>query len=181
VVDLTRAGERSPWSTCPAAGDRLAELVGMELSPSCLAVGAVAVPRHQCTHQFDLAGSMGGDSVFTGGVPKMHLNLSAQYDQGPWSGTIQTRYIGTARINNNWTSGVQIDNNAVPAVAYMDLRGSYKWNDNVQLYAAVDNVWDTPPPTTVGTNPSTNGGSSVNVSVYDTLGRMYHAGVRFNF
>ena len=56
VVDLTRAGERSPWSTCPAAGDRLAELVGLELSPSCLAVGAVADPRHQCTHQFDLAG-----------------------------------------------------------------------------------------------------------------------------
>ena len=131
--------------------------------------------------QFDFAGSMGGDSVFTGGVPKMHMNLSAQYDQGAWSATVQTRYIGTARINNNWTSGVQIDNNAVPAVAYMDLRGSYKFNDNVQFYAAADNVWDTPPPTTVGTSPSTNGGSSINVSVYDTLGRMYHAGVRFNF
>jgi outer membrane receptor protein involved in Fe transport len=131
--------------------------------------------------QFDLAGSMGGDSVFTGGVPKMHFNLGATYDQGPWSGTVQARYIGTARVNNNWTSGVQIDNNAVPAVAYMDLRGSYKWNDNIQFYGAVDDVWDTPPPTTVGTNPSTNGGSSTNVSVYDTLGRMYHAGVRFNF
>ncbi len=129
---------------------------------------------------FDLAGSMGGDSVFTG-VPKMHFNLSAEYDEGPWSGTIQTRYIGTAKVNNNWATGVQIDNNAIPAVAYMDLRGTYKWNDNVQFYGSVDDVWDTPPPITVGTNPSTNGGSSTNVSVYDTLGRMYHAGVRFNF
>jgi iron complex outermembrane receptor protein len=129
---------------------------------------------------FDQAGSLGGDSVFTG-VPKTKFTLGATYDEGPWSGTVQTRYIGTARINNAWTSGVQIDNNSVPAVAYMDLRGTYKWNDNVQFYAAADNVWDTPPPTTVGTNASTNGASTVQSATYDTLGRMYHAGVRFNF
>jgi iron complex outermembrane receptor protein len=128
---------------------------------------------------FDQAGSLGGDSVFTGGVPKMKFTLGATYDEGPWSGTVQTRYIGTARINNAWTSGVQIDNNAIPAVAYMDLRGSYKWNDNVQFYAGADNVWDTPPPVTTGTAPGTN--VAVAVSTYDTLGRMYHAGVRFNF
>jgi iron complex outermembrane receptor protein len=128
--------------------------------------------------QFDLAGSLGSDSVFLG-VPKMKFTLGATYDEGPWSGTVQARYIGTARVNKAWTTGVQIDNNAVPAVAYMDLRGSYKWNDNVQFYAAADNVWDTPPPNTIGTNHSQN--VSVNVSTYDTLGRMYHAGVRFNF
>jgi iron complex outermembrane receptor protein len=127
---------------------------------------------------FDMAGSLGSDSVFSG-VPKMKFTLGATYDEGPWSGTVQARYIGTARLNNAWASGVQIDNNAVPAVAYMDLRGSYKWNDNVQFYAAADNVWDTPPPNTIGTNHSQN--VSVNVSTYDTLGRMYHAGVRFNF
>ena len=32
----------------------------------------------------------------------------------------------------------------------MDLRGSYKWNDMVQFYGGVDNVWDTPPPNVVG-------------------------------
>jgi iron complex outermembrane receptor protein len=111
----------------------------------------------------------------------MKFNLGATYDEGPWSGTVATRYIGTGRLSNAWTSGVQIDNNAVPAVAYMDLRGTYKWNDNVQFYGAVDNVWDTPPPLTVGTNASTNGGSTTNISTYDTLGRMYHAGVRFSF
>jgi outer membrane receptor protein involved in Fe transport len=130
--------------------------------------------------QFDLAGSLGSDSVFVG-VPKVHFNLAATYDEGPWSATVGARYIGTARLNNNWTTGVQVDNNAVPAVAYMDLKGSYKWNDNVQFYGSVDDVWDTPPPNTVGTNASTNGGSTVQISTYDTLGRMYHAGVRFSF
>jgi iron complex outermembrane receptor protein len=130
--------------------------------------------------QFDFAGSLSNDSLFVG-VPKMKFNLGATYDEGPWSGTIATRYVGTGRLNNAYTSGVEIDNNAVPAVAYMDLRGSYKWNDNVQFYGAVDDVWDTPPPNLAYGNGSTNGGSTVNISVYDTLGRMYHAGVRFSF
>jgi iron complex outermembrane receptor protein len=130
--------------------------------------------------QFDFAGSIGGDSLFIG-VPKMKFSLGATYDEGPFSVTVATRYIGTARLNNNWKTGVQVDNNAVPAVAYMDIRGSYKWNDNVQFYAAADNVWDTPPPNVVGTNASTNGGSTVQIATYDTLGRMYHAGVRFSF
>ena len=47
---------RWPWTTCPDAGGQLEALVGMELSPRCLAVGDVTNPRLQCTHQFDLAG-----------------------------------------------------------------------------------------------------------------------------
>jgi hypothetical protein len=47
---------RWPWTTCPDAGDQLHLLVGMSLSPRCLAVGDQANPRLQCTHQFDLAG-----------------------------------------------------------------------------------------------------------------------------
>ena len=31
-------------------------------------------------------------------------------------------------------------------VAYLDLRGTYKWNDNLQLYVSIDNVFDMPPP-----------------------------------
>jgi hypothetical protein len=47
---------RWPWTTCPDAGAQLQHLVGMALSPRCLAVGDVTNPRLQCTHQFDLAG-----------------------------------------------------------------------------------------------------------------------------
>jgi hypothetical protein len=47
---------RWPWTTCPSAGHELQLLVGMPLSPRCLAVGDHANPRLQCTHQFDLTG-----------------------------------------------------------------------------------------------------------------------------
>lgn len=56
VTGVGSAATRWPWTTCPDAGRRLEELVGMALSPRCLAVGDVTNPRWQCTHQFDLAG-----------------------------------------------------------------------------------------------------------------------------
>ena len=77
---------------------------------------------------------------------------------------------------------MQVDNNDVPFVAYMDLRGSYKWNGYMQFYAAVDNFWNTPPPVVV-TSSTVSGGEGVatNSAVYDVIGRDYRVGVRFNF
>ncbi|MES2291838.1 MAG: TonB-dependent receptor [Pseudomonadota bacterium] len=128
---------------------------------------------------YDFAGSMSNGSLFTG-VPKLHFNLSATYAEGPWSGTVQTRYLSSAHLVNGWTSGVQVDNNDVPQIAYLDLRGSYRWNENIQFYMAVDNLLDTPPPSTVSYSPSNNAYTTTNPSVYDVLGRMWHGGVRFN-
>jgi outer membrane receptor protein involved in Fe transport len=127
---------------------------------------------------YNYAGSV-GPGPFSG-APKLHMQIGATYTSGPWSGTVQTRYIGTAQLVNGWTSGVQVDDNRVSQVAYLDLRGSYRWNDNVQFYMTVDNVFDTPPPLTVGYSPSTNGGTTINHD-YDILGRMWHAGVRFSW
>jgi len=47
---------RWPWTTCPDAAVPLRGIVGMELSPRCLAVGDRTDPRANCTHMFDLAG-----------------------------------------------------------------------------------------------------------------------------
>lgn len=56
VTGIASEAFRWPWTTCPGAGDQLQLLVGMPLSPRCLAVGDITNPRLQCTHQFDLAG-----------------------------------------------------------------------------------------------------------------------------
>jgi iron complex outermembrane recepter protein len=129
---------------------------------------------------YDFAGSLSGASLFAG-VPKLHAILAATYTQGPWSGTVQTRYLSSAVLVNGWTSGVQVDDNSVPAVAYLDLRGTYQWNDALQFYVSVDNTLDTPPPNIASYSVSNNGLSTVNPSIYDVLGRMYHAGLRFSY
>jgi hypothetical protein len=56
VVDVDARSVRWPWSTCPAAAGPLRALIGMALSPRCLAVGAHTDPHANCTHMFDLAG-----------------------------------------------------------------------------------------------------------------------------
>jgi iron complex outermembrane receptor protein len=130
--------------------------------------------------KYDFAGALSGAALFAG-VPKMHAILSTTYTQGPWSGTVQARYLGEAVLANGWTSGVQVDNNSVPAVGYLDLRASYNWNAALTFYAAVDNTLNTPPPNIASYSVSNNGLSTVNPSIYDVLGRMYHAGLRFNY
>jgi len=100
-------------------------------------------------------------------LPKLNFTLSATYEQGPYEFTAQTRFRGSARISPYYVEGVDIDDNWIAPVAYLDLRGSYKWTDATQIFFAVDNVFNTP--------PAELGGSQV----YDQLGRSFRVGVRF--
>jgi len=130
----------------------------------------------------DGAGAVSGDGSlnplngFT--TPKFHAVISDTYSEGPWSLTAQARLTGSARLTNNLTQGqniyTSIDDNSVPWVVYADLRGSYRLNDNVQFYGAIDNAFDTPPP-----NIPTIGGGGFNCTLYDCIGRSYRVGVRF--
>ena len=52
---------------------------------------------------------------------------------------------------------------------------SYDWSDRIQMYAAVDNMFDAPPP-----NIPTIGGGGTSCITYDCIGRSYRVGVRFN-
>ena len=56
VVAVDAGSRRWPWTTCPSAAEPLRALVGMPLSPRCLAAGDWTDPRRNCTHMFDLAG-----------------------------------------------------------------------------------------------------------------------------
>jgi outer membrane receptor protein involved in Fe transport len=128
---------------------------------------------------YDYAGSVGGDSQYQG-VPKFRSTLSATYSMGAWQGTIQSRIIGSARLVNTWTN-LNVDNNEVPAVAYLDLRASYRWSDNIQLYAALDNALDAPPPVVVSTSNTGSGGSGTRDDLYAAYGREFRLGIRLNY
>jgi iron complex outermembrane recepter protein len=143
---------------------------------------------------YDEAGATGTNSYLGTGVPKWRGNLSATYNEGPWSATVQGRFLGAMRYTNGQqgisglvlasvsASGAltagnvynpdQIDTNSIHPVAYLDLRGSYRLNENLNLYAALDNVTNVPPPFTGG-----QGGTAI----YDYLGRNIRVGVRFSY
>jgi outer membrane receptor protein involved in Fe transport len=130
----------------------------------------------------DNAGSLSAATTGGGGQPKFKSTISATYNWGPYSGTVQTRLIGSARLVNGWTSK-NVDNNSVPWVGYLDLRGAYDLTSHSQVYFAIDNTLNTPPPSV----PAAYNTASVYYTpgspgtVYDLLGRQYRIGIRANF
>jgi iron complex outermembrane receptor protein len=142
----------------------------------------------------DYAGVLGaGAPPFSSGASKWKGIMSANYKTGPYSMTAQVRWFGSAILNNTWNLGnlataatrwtVPDSVWQVDPTAYLDLRASYDWTDNWQIYAAVDNVLDIPPQMKPGTQDGvqSNGGPTHSVTQYDFLGRDVRLGVRFNF
>jgi outer membrane receptor protein involved in Fe transport len=138
----------------------------------------------------DYAGVMGANQPnITSGSPKWKGILSADYTTGPYSVTVQGRWFGTGIMNNSANQGnlstaatANLQSiNELPFTAYLDLRASYKWNDNITFYGAVDNATDVPPPllpqTSAGVPPSIPAQSLT----YDLLGRTMRLGIRFSY
>jgi outer membrane receptor protein involved in Fe transport len=142
----------------------------------------------------DYAGVLGaGGASQASGAPKWKGIMSATYKTGPYSFTTQVRWYGSAILNNAWNTGnlataatrwtVPDGVFHVDPTAYLDLRGSYDWTENWQLYAAVDNLLNIPPALVPGYSGGiqSNGGPTHSVTQYDLLGREVRAGVRVNF
>jgi len=127
----------------------------------------------------DRAGEIGSKravGLSTGASPKIRFTLSSGVDLGKFSFSGQLRYIGSGTYNNEWTSGVQINDNDIDAVVYADANISYDMLDNVQVFGAINNLLDKDPP------PVPNAQSLVtNPVYYDMIGRSYRIGVRYGF
>jgi outer membrane receptor protein involved in Fe transport len=139
-------------------------------------------------------GSGTNDSAGTAGTPKWRGLLSADYSTGPYSFTVQSRWNGTSKqtnLSNTGNLATAATANLyptsvfeIPFVAYLDLRASYKWNDNIQFYGAIDNATDVPPalvPTRSSTITSNGSITGTNTTTYDMLGRQFRLGIRFNY
>lgn len=125
----------------------------------------------------DCAGFYGaGCSTGTGGfiIPDFKLNLGAAYSSGPLSIRGQARMIGGLKAFPTVNTIVK----SAPATWYFDLTSTFEINDNFTFFAGVDNLFDKMPPI-LGT--TFVGDANVDVSLYDTLGRRYFAGVRMKF
>lgn len=127
---------------------------------------------------FDYAGSIGADSPVAG-IPQLRATLSSTYEKGDWIATIQGRLIGSAKKNNAW-GPLDVDDNSVPAIGYLDLRMSYKLKDNVQVYGAIDNVLDVQPPR-VYTSSQSIYSVGYRDSIYDAIGASYRFGLKLKY
>jgi outer membrane receptor protein involved in Fe transport len=122
-------------------------------------------------------------------APKWQGNAFATYTQGPFSGTLQVRYIGPGRFmtvtgsggiaigpndpNYSTTDPNSISNNHVSDAAYVNLSASYEITPSIQLFGSMNNLFDTAPTVAPGGN-----GYPTNPVYFDTYGRTWRAGAR---
>jgi hypothetical protein len=122
--------------------------------------------------------------------PKWQGNAFATYSQGPFSGTVQVRYIGSGRFMTVTPSGGlavaegdpgyaasnpnSISNNRVKSATYLNLSASYKFfGDRFELFGSLNNALDKKPVIAPGGN-----GYPTNPVYFDTYGRTWRLGVR---
>jgi iron complex outermembrane recepter protein len=131
---------------------------------------------------YEAAGAIGADNPVQG-FPRTRFTSSATYTQGDSSLTAQVRFISAAKLVHNWTAK-DVDNNEVPAIAYLDLRASHDLTDGMQIFATIDNLLNKDPPNVAATplrGQTAYYFTAVRGDIYDTIGRSYRAGVRFRF
>ncbi len=119
----------------------------------------------------------------TGGVPKFKGTFATSYAEGGWLGTIQARFIGETHLVSNWTSGVQVDNNNIPFYTYIDLRLSYRFDNGIQIYSAIDNAGDRRMPL-FPFSPYSSADiyqPPYRTDIYDPFGRVWRLGIRAKF
>jgi iron complex outermembrane recepter protein len=124
----------------------------------------------------------------TGATPDWKWLATQTYDSGRFSLTVQERWFSDGVFNNNYIvcqsacpvstgNNNTVSYNKMKGEFYLDVGASFELNDRLTIYGKVDNVMDNDPTP----SPQTNTGLDVNPALYDTLGRVYRAGIRFNF
>ena len=124
----------------------------------------------------------------SGATPDWKALFVQTYSTPNYSLTLQERWFSDGVIGTQYVvcgSGCPVstsnqptlDNNTMKGATYVDFAASYNINKNIVAYFKVDNLFNVDPEP----SPQTNTGLDVNPALYDTLGRFYHAGLRFNF
>jgi iron complex outermembrane recepter protein len=119
----------------------------------------------------DRAGEVGPNNPYS--FPHLNLTAPLTYTVSGFSLTGQLRYIEAGNYDNTYTSGVQINNNHIPGIVYVDLFLSYQLNPQVQFYGAVNNLLNKSPPP----DPASLG-YPTNPTYYDMIGTDFRLGVR---
>lgn len=154
--------------------------------PGAFTVRALATHIIEFTSFTGLPGAVMVDNagVNAGAVPHWKVLGIQTYTNDRFTLTVQERWFSDGTYNpSNWIecqtgcpvstpNAPTIDNNRMPGAFYLDLGASFNVTDEIEVYGKVDNVFDHDP----AQSPF-----HVNPALYDIVGRMYRAGVRFRF
>ena len=126
--------------------------------------------------------------VNTGATPDWKWLAIQSYENDQFSFTLTERWFSDGVFGNQYVvcstgcpvstgNHPTIDRNFMKGAFYVDVGATYNVTPGIRAYFKVDNLFDQDPEP----SPQTNTGLDINPALYDTLGRTYRVGVRFNF
>jgi hypothetical protein len=152
---------------------------------------------YNCIRPIDMVGQIRSNNFVPGvaAMPKWSGNVTATYKLGDLTAALNAKYVGGAKMNNEWCDSAQdcanyqnsqgsyllgsIDNNVVKPYVNFSLNGSYDLHvgelKQFQVFGSISNLFDKTPPFTGG------GISGATANYHDVLGRAYRMGVRLSF
>jgi iron complex outermembrane receptor protein len=123
--------------------------------------------------------------------PNWQGTAYASYTQGPFTGTVQLRYIDSGKFNVTYKGPEDpgydpsrpnsINDNRVASATYVNLSASYRLPElskgtGIELFGSINNLFDRDPPVAPGGN-----GYPTNPVYFDTYGMTWRFGVRATF
>ncbi len=141
--------------------------------------------RAVATYTAHLEASTGAGVVDTAGqlqgtfaTPKWRGTGTVSYDRGPFDIRALFTLVGSGNYDNTY-GPLDISRNHYPAYVYMDLSAEYQLTKHFQIYAKVENLFDTAPPL-IASNTITIAPASSS-QFYDLRGRFFGVGARYRF
>ncbi len=114
------------------------------------------------------------------GQPRWKANFDLTWRDGPLKLGAYVRYIGGGKYRSYYIDDVDLpaDENNVSGQTYVDISGSYRVTDWLEIYGKVDNLFDRDPPILPNAivQPTV-----ANSQMFDKIGRYYVGGVRMRF
>src|SRR5262249_13744530 len=135
------------------------------------------------------AGQSGPTAAFGGfnTSPRWQSNLIMTYGNGPFSTSLQARYVGRGKFlavtaaggspvapddsGFPTTNANSITDNSVASAIFLNLSGSYDLGRHMSVFAAINNLLDRDPPVAPGGN-----GYPTNPVYFDTYGMTWKVG-----
>jgi len=125
-------------------------------------------------------GQVGTGSMYSA-RPKWRGFLNVGYSIGNFNLALMEQYLGRFRLGSDEPNQV-FEKNKFGSVMYTDLTASYQFPNargGWETFLTVNNLFDRQPPIIPGVTPGV--GLPTLTGLYDTIGRMYTLGLRFNF
>jgi iron complex outermembrane receptor protein len=141
--------------------------------------------RTVVTYVDRLVTSTGVSSVDTAGqlqgtfaTPKFRSSTTITYANGPLNLRALFNVVGKGRYDNTY-GPLDLNKNRYPAYVYTDLSAQYDVTEHLQLYAKVENLFDTDPPL-IASNTITVA-AAASSQFYDLRGRYFGFGARYRW